>query len=279
MTWATAACMASEQIDQSDMFNRGSVGLPILGKVHSSDDLAVSMLRIQILDMGSRSVYVDMPLGLKGAFQLPPLPIGFYDLRIVGPAGEVKHLQELHTATSGFVDIQLKIQQQPRAQNSISAIRLMHETPKKARKELDAATRAFKKGDRATAIEHLEKAAESDPENFDVASNLGALYLQERNPEKAVPWLEKAHRIDPFDAGNNINYSAYYANLGEYAKAEDHANAGLKADPASVRGRFMLAVALVKQGKNVDSARAHLDQIQNQFAPARSLLMTLMPRQ
>lgn len=155
----------------------------------------------------------------------------------------------------------------------------MHQTPKAAARELEAATKAFQKGNRTKAIEHLEKAAMLDPENFEAESNLGALYLQEHQTQKAYEWLAKAHRIDPGDSVNNINLSAYYANEGQFAKAEEHALNGLKQDPNSVRGRYMLAVALVRQGKNVDNARTHLNDIQNQFSPAKSLLQSLMPNQ
>lgn len=283
MISVTAAGMATAQIqfDRSDMMNsRNAVALPIAGKVNAADELELSLLRVQVMDMGSRRILADMPLGIKGSFQLPPLPIGFYDLRIVGAAGEVKHTQELHTGSSGFVTINLRGPKLPGAGGgSISALRLMHDTPKRAKKEIDSASKEFKKGNRLLAIGHLEKAAAIDPENFDVASNLGALYLQESKPDLAGPWLEKAYRIDPADAVNNVNFSAFFANQGMYQKAEEHAAAGLKSDPGSVRGRFMLAVSLVGQGKDVENAKTHLGQIQNQYAPARNLLMTLMPRQ
>ena len=108
---------------------------------------------------------------------------------------------------------------------------------------------------------------------------MGALYLQEREADKAIEWLERAHQIDPGDAVNNTNLSAYHAYKDDYEKSQRFAEASLRSDPSSVRARYMLAFSLVQQGKNVDSARQHLERIQNVFGPARNLLLSLTPKQ
>lgn len=273
---ATLFQVAAAQLD----FNtHSSSTLPIPGRVNSPEKRELGLLRVQLIDHGSRRTLVDMPLGINGDFQLPAMPSGFYEFRIVGQADDVRYAQDIHVGTISSLSIYLPSRTGQNNGNAISALRLMHETPRKAAKELEAASKALRKQDRAKAIEHLEKAAAIDPENFDVASNLGAIYMQQQQAAKAFLWMEKAYRIDPNDSVNNINLSAYYANEGKYQKAEEYAAAGLRADPQSVRGRFMLAVSLVRQGKNVDNARTHLNQIQNQFAPARSLLLTLRPNQ
>lgn len=275
MISVTAAKLATAQIEMS---SRSSMSLPISGQVTLPDPLMASLMRVQVVDLGNGRVVVDQPLGVRGAFQLPSLAMGFYELRILGGAGEVRHSQELHTSSGAFLQIHLGGLGAKDGRTSISALRLMHQTPKKAQKELKVAAKALQEKDRLKAIEHLEKAAVEDPESFEVVSNLGALYLQESKPDQAAPWLERAYRIDPNDSVNNVNLSAYYANRGDYVKAEEHAAAGVRMDPNSVRGRFMLAVALVRQGKDVEVARGHLNQIQNQFGPARSLLLSLKPQ-
>ena len=264
---------------QLDFNTRGSATLPIPGKVNSDEKRELGLLRVQLIDHGSRRTLVDMPLGINGDFQLPSMPTGFYEFRIVGQADDVRYSQDIHVGTINSLNVYLPSRTRPNNGNAVYALRLMHETPRKALKEIDAASKALRKQDRAKAIEHLEKAAAIDPENFDVASNLGAIYMQQQQAAKAFFWMDKAYRIDSNDSVNNINLSAYYANEGQFQKAEEYAAAGLRADPQSVRGRFMLAVSLVRQGKDVDNARTHLNQIQNQFAPARSLLLTLTPNQ
>lgn len=255
-------------------------GIPISGAIVSGADfLELGMLKVQVVDIGSRRILSESQVGIKGSFQLAAVPTGFYELSVIGQAGDVRYSQEFQSGSIGFLQVALSTRPRQRAQNSISAIRLMHQTPKAATRELESATKALRKGNRLKAIEHLEKAAVIDAENFEVTSNLGALYLQEREPYKASEWLMKAHRIDPVDSVNNVNLSAYFANEGQFDKAEEHALNGLKQDPNSVRGRYMLAVALVRQGKNVDLAKTRLAEIENQFPPARNLLHSMMPRE
>jgi tetratricopeptide (TPR) repeat protein len=144
---------------------------------------------------------------------------------------------------------------------------------------LDAAAKAFEKGDRPKAIALLEAGAIEDPECFEIASNLGALYLKLQSPERALPWLEKARSIDPDDSPNNTNLSAYYAFKDDYPKVEAFAAASLRVNPNSTHARFMLAVALLKQGKSTELARTHLGQIQDEFIPARNLLQALRAKE
>jgi tetratricopeptide (TPR) repeat protein len=265
------------QTDAAEVRERGSIGMPLQGKVSGVDALELALLRIQVLDIQQRRLIQDQQLGIKGDFTIPSLPTGFYEVRVVGQAGEIKYSREMHTSSISFLAIQLPKSAGMGQRGTVSAVRLMHETPKAARKEIDLAAKALKKQDRAGAIEHLQKAAQADAENFEVASNLGALYLQNREPDKAIVWLEKAFQIDPNDAGNLVGLSAYHATLGNFANAEKYARASLNSDPNYVRARYMLGVALVRQGKNLSDALGHLEAIQNTFVPARSFLKSLKP--
>ncbi len=265
------------QTNAADVRERGSIGMPLQGKVSGVDALDLALLRIQVVDIQQRRVIQDQQLGIKGDFTIPSLPTGFYEVRVVGQAGEIKYAREMHTSSDSFIAIQLPKSAGLGQRGTVSAVRLMHETPKAARKEIDQAAKALKKQDRAGAIEHLEKAAQVDTENFEVASNLGALYLQNREPDKAIVWLEKAYKIDPNDVGNLVGLSAYHATLGNFADAEKYARASLSSDPNYVRARYMLGVALMRQGKNLDDARGHLEAIQNTFVPARTFLNSLKP--
>lgn len=263
--------------NQIDSFNRNSMTLPIPGKVTAPDPLELAVLRVQLLDLATRQLVHEAPLSVGGAFQIPPIPIGFYELRIVGSTDEVKYSRELHSATTSSVNIVLPGKPGASGAQMVSASRLMHRTPKRVQKEIDQAAKAMEKNDRGKAIEWLLKAAIEDPENFDVVSNIGALYLQQKEPEKAFEWLSRAQKIDPSDSVNNVNLAAYYANVGEFEKAESLAASSLRQDPNSVRGRFVLAFAMLKQGKNTEQARTHLDQIQDKFLPAKNLLRALSP--
>jgi tetratricopeptide (TPR) repeat protein len=276
MAKAAAAPQETALLDHS---SRSSVGMPISGRVISDDRLELGLMRVQLLDIGSRRIVADSMLNAGGGFQLPAQPLGFYEFRIVGPAGESRYSLEIQTGSTSYLEIKLPHRNQNGQQATISAARLQHKTSKKAQKEIEAATRDFKKGNRLSAIEHLLLAEAHDPESFDIISNLGALYLKERDPDKALPWLNKAWRIDPNDSPNNTNLSAYYAYKDDYAKAEEFAVASLRTNPNSTHARYMLAVSLLKQGKDTAGARIHLNQIQGDFAPARNLLLSMQPKE
>ena len=276
LTGQAAAQIALEQMESN---GSRSLGQPISGVVTGSDRLAVGLLRIQMLEAGSYRIVCDQQVGIPGNFHLPAQPLGFYELRVVGAAGEIRHSQDLHNSTGGDLTIVLGEKKQPGNNGLISAARLEHKTTKRAKKEVGEAMKAFRKGKRLEAIQHLEAAASGDPKCFDALTNLGALYLQEGEADKAIEWLKRAHRIDPGDAANNTNLSAYHAYKDDYEKSQRFAEASLRSDPSSVRAHYMLAFSLVQQGKNVDSARQHLERIQNVFGPARNLLLSLTPKQ
>jgi tetratricopeptide (TPR) repeat protein len=254
-------------------------GMPISGRVHSSDKLELSLLQIQLHDPATGRIIAASQIRTDGSFQFPIVPIGFYELRIVTPGSGIRLSKEIHTGSPAFLDLQLTEKISPATNKPISAARLAHTTPAKAQKQIQAATKAFEKGDRSKAIEYLLNAVAIDPQNFDAISNLGALQLQERQPDKALPWLLKAKDIDALDAANNLNLSAYYAFIDDYSKAESYAAASLRTDPNSAKAHYLLAFALVRQGKNLDYAKSHLSGIQNDFAPAKLLLNSLNPKQ
>ncbi len=271
--------VAAQELDRMDHPSRTSVGMPISGRVISDDRLELSLLRVQLIDLTSRRIVSDSTLNVSGGFQFPAQPMGFYEFRIFGQAGQTLYTLDFQSATTSYLEVKLPKQNFGSQPATISAPRLQHKTPKKARQQIELATKFYKQGDHPKAIEHLLAGAAIDHENFDILSNLGALYLKDRDPDKAFPWLDKAWRIDPDDSPNNTNLSAYYTYKDDYAKAEEFAAASLRANPNSTHARYMLAVSLLKQGKNTEGARTHLDQIQGSFAPAKNLLLSLQPKE
>ena len=276
LTGHAAAQIATDQMESN---GRRSLGQPISGVVTSSNRLAVGLLRIQMVEAASARIVCDVQMGIQGNFDLPAQPIGFYELRVVGSTGEIRYTQDIHNSTTGYLSIVLGGKKQTGGAKLISAARLEHKTTKRAKKEVGEAMKAFESGRRQDAIRHLEAAAIDDPECFDALSNLGALFLQEREADRAIEWLERAYRIDPTDALNNTNLSAYHAFKDDYEKSQHFAEASLRSDPSSARARYMLAFSLVRQGKELASARQHLEEIQCVFGPARNLLLSLTMKQ
>lgn len=271
------AIVLTAQVDQADLNMRDSQAMPIIGRVTAAQPLELALLRVKVISQSGHRTIVDTPLGMQGTFQIPALPMGFYEIRIVGQNDDIRYTQDFHSGTTTSFHIHLASQFPKADLNSISAARLLHKTNKKAAREMNEASKALGKGNREKAIEHLEKSIVEDPDNFDAYSSIGALYLQQKDLLRAGTNLEKAYAIDPNDPFNNVNLAAFHVNTGNFAKAEQLANSSLKADPNSVRGRYVLAYALIQQGKDVESARVHLNNIQKVFTPARNLLNALNP--
>ena len=275
--WLTVLLL--QELTQQAHPSRSSNNAAITGKVISRDRLELGLLRAQLIEIGSQSVLAESMLNVAGGFQLPAPSNGIFEFRIIGQAGETRYSLEIQSATTSYLEIQLPERGLATQPATISAQRLQHKTPKKAQQQIDAATRNYKKGNRLKAIDDLLLGSTFDPDNFDITSNIGALYLKERDPEKALPWLNKAWLIDPNDSPNNTNLSAYYAYKDDYAKAEEYASASLRANPNSTHARYMLAVSLLKQGKDTEDARTHLNQIQSAFSPAKALLLSMQPKE
>ncbi|ABF40882.1 Rhomboid-like protein [Candidatus Koribacter versatilis Ellin345] len=66
-----------------------------------------------------------------------------------------------------------------------------------AEEELYRADKAYEAGKKSEALQHLERAAAMHPETFTANFMIGAIYLDEGQPEKAVPFLEKAVQLQP----------------------------------------------------------------------------------
>jgi tetratricopeptide (TPR) repeat protein len=86
------------------------------------------------------------------------------------------------------------------------------------------ASAQLKEGDEFAAIENLKKAAGKDRAGevaFRSWSRLGALFIERRNYEQAVQWLEEALRLRPDDARNRYNLGVAYLHLGKDEKARE----------------------------------------------------------
>ncbi len=209
--------------------------MPIPGRVVTRD---AAQHRIQVLEAGQNAVVYEDSLLLDGSFQLQGLKQGYYELRVLGPDGKLRHRQDLHTAAANRLEIRLE----DKPQGGISLQRLMHKPDKKAHGLLKKAQKAHGKKQWDRAIQFLKQAGELDAEYFDVWANLGALHLQLRRYEEAGPFLERAYAIDPQDGPNLVNLGGYWATRGDFPKAQQYLRQGLKAEPGSIVGQQLLAM-------------------------------------
>lgn len=216
---------------------------PLQGKIFHDDRSELMLWRVQIVDLAGMKVIAEKNLAADGSFVMTPLPVGLFEFRLVGAGGDIRYSREIHTGQETNIEVRMGY----RSGGILSASRLQHKTPKQARKALQAAQKAHQKRDWETSIGYLKEAGQLDPDNFDVAGNLGAILLQLKRDEEALPYLEKASRIDPTDSQNNLNLALYHARKGNYEVAEALARAGMRSEPNSQRG--LLLMEFLKKSK------------------------------
>ena len=98
------------------------------------------------------------------------------------------------------------------------------------------------------ALARAQLAAQLLPDNADVLSLLGALYLQvnDRQPEQAIQALERAKSLQPENAQVMFALGNAYFILDDYNKAVSEIEAGLKLEPDTATARFDLGNAYYK---------------------------------
>lgn len=71
----------------------------------------------------------------------------------------------------------------------------------------------------------LREAVEREPENFDTNYRLGKLLVENGRAREALPYLERASRLNPGSYENTYEAAVAYESAGEYENARAHARA------------------------------------------------------
>jgi len=99
------------------------------------------------------------------------------------------------------------------------------------------------------AAEHLEKAVQVLPYDYQSRNNLGIVYGRLEQPEKALKELMTAIWLKPEDDIIKVNLSAFYQREKEYRKAEEVLNYLLSKKPKDAQLHFRLAMVYKDAGR------------------------------
>jgi tetratricopeptide (TPR) repeat protein len=133
------------------------------------------------------------------------------------------------------------------AGQTITIDQLAHTVPESAAREYRASTKALENGKLAASIAHCQKALETDPENASAHNDLGVLYLNDGQLEKARTEFQRAAVLQPKLAIAYINASFALLALGRPGDAEQSARKGLEILPVDRRANLMLGWSLRAQ--------------------------------
>jgi tetratricopeptide (TPR) repeat protein len=111
--------------------------------------------------------------------------------------------------------------------------------------------RSFEK-DYAAAIEDCHRAIDLDPEFGNPYNDIGAYYLEQDEPDDAIPWLRMALKAKRYESYcfPHFNLGRVYEAKGQLGKALEHFQQALQEDP-----RYALAVKAVARVKGKLAAR------------------------
>lgn len=124
---------------------------------------------------------------------------------------------------------------------------LAHRVPASAAREYRASTKALENGKLEESIAHCRKALETDPDNASAHNDLGVLYLNGGQTEKARAQFQEAAALQPGMAIAYVNESFALLALGRPSDAESSARKALKIAPTDHRSNLLLGWSLTTQ--------------------------------
>jgi tetratricopeptide (TPR) repeat protein len=106
--------------------------------------------------------------------------------------------------------------------------------------------------DFASAIEDCHHAIDLDPEFGNPYNDIGAYYLEQREPDEAIPWLRMALKAKRYESYcfPHFNLGRVFEAKGQLDKALEHYRHALEEDP-----RYALAAKAVERVKGKLVAR------------------------
>jgi len=218
----------------------------------------------------------------SGTFEFHDLPSGQYELKVTNLYGDVIHQEFLAlTSAANNVWVRLPGQEHEHARASsatVSAARLRHNVPSKARKEFELGMKAADGNDTAAAIGHLARATELDPEFMEAHNNLGVQHLKCDGEEPAAQEFQKAIELDPGAPSPQINLANVLIRMERFEEAEAAARTAVRLNGANANARHALGLALLRQRKYTSEALDSLRQASETVPRARLVLAEFLEK-
>jgi Flp pilus assembly protein TadD len=151
---------------------------------------------------------------------------------------------------------------------TVSLDQLSHRVPASAAREYRASTKALENGKLKESIAHCQKALESDPDNASGHNDLGVLYLNDGQTEKARAEFQQATALQPGLAVAHVNQSFALLALGRASESETAARKALAIAPNDRRSGFLLGWSLVAQFRYSNEALLSLQSVASEYPEA-----------
>lgn len=119
------------------------------------------------------------------------------------------------------------------------------------------------------AIRHLGKGIQLDPSNVNAYNDLGTIYFNINEPQKAIEAFSKMIELEPHCFRGYLNLAFTLFSQKRYSEAETAARRALDLSDADERARYLLGSSLAQQGKNLPEAIEHLTAAAPMMVEAR----------
>lgn len=195
-----------------------------------------------------------------GRFHFYSITAGNYRLQILSQYGDLIQEDFINISTTSAPAIEIRLKTRGKKVTPAAPIsyrRLSHKPVKVAVKAWKQARKSALKGDHKSAIAHLEKSIQMDPEYFEAHFHLGGQRMVVGDMKGALRSYETALEIDPLYSPALISRGMILLHLKRPQEAEQQARKALQA-AESESAHYVLGMSLAIQGVNIPSAIEHL---------------------
>jgi tetratricopeptide (TPR) repeat protein len=259
---------------------------PVRGEITSTKPL-VGALTVEL--SGGSGSSETTTASSDGTFEFRSAPAGSYELRVLGPGGEVLH-QEMVFINGATQSLSIRLTDNtanatrttglPSANrstdNTISIQQLSHKVPPQAKKAFDRGIRAESEGNHQVAAEAFREAVGIDPEYVDALNELGAAEAALGELADAAQQFQKAVDLAPEHPLALPNLSIVLAKLRRFHDAAIVARRALKIVPDSGRIHYILAACILVEVGDTDEALENLERSTNEVPKAHLVAADLL---
>jgi len=122
-------------------------------------------------------------------------------------------------------------------------------SPSNTRQLLEAAVASHRAGKLDEAAAHYQDVLKRDPKQPDALGLLGQIAYQQGDPAKALDLMQRAHALKPESAAVSYNLGRLYLDLRQWDKAAAATQAALRSAPTMSAAHCNLGVALIRMGR------------------------------
>jgi tetratricopeptide (TPR) repeat protein len=132
------------------------------------------------------------------------------------------------------------------------------------------------KGDQSKAIDHLQKAAQIDPQFSDAYNGLGVVHMALGQTQMASEEFQQAINLEPDHDQAVANLSIALFRLQRFRDAEQVARRSLKLNPTRSKLRYVLGMSIVTDGGDKTEALFNLQRAAADVPEAHLLAAKLL---